>query len=87
MKKHTGESPEKIIDQSFADIAMAPLSQIGASVVSRSGPNTRRISKISASQPANGTISKISSKRTRGMYTSPEYNKASKKPAINKLKS
>ena len=87
MKKHTGECPEKIIDQSFGDIVMAPLSQIGASVVSRSGPNTRRISKISASQPAKGTTSKISSKRTSGISQSPDCNKVIKKLATNTEKS
>ena len=83
MKKHTGESPEKIIDQSFADIAMAPMGLLGASIIARSGPNARRSSKIPLSQPAGGTTSKTSSKRIRGMSESPDYNKVSKKPAIN----
>ena len=42
MKKHTGESPEIIIDQSFVDIVMAPMGLLGASIIAHFEPNTRR---------------------------------------------
>ena len=87
MKKHTGESPEKNIDQSFADIVMAPINQIGASVTSHSGPNTRKIRKTSTSQPANEITSKTPSKRTRGISQRPDCIKVHKKLATNTEKS
>ena len=78
MKSHTGESPVKIIDQSFADIIKSPSSFINA------GQNTRN-PKMSYSQSPKGTreskTSTLTSKRMRGVSVSPDYDQASKKTA------
>ena len=88
MKSHTGESPEKMIDESFAAIVKSsPRTIIKAAMNVFTGPNTRSTGKLYSSQPPGGADrskdAPTTSKRMRGTSMSPEYSKASKKPATD----
>ena len=85
-KSHTGESPGKIIDQSFADIVKSPKSLLAAAVNVFTGPNTRSAGRLSSSQPSRGSEenkdSPSTSKRLRGLSLSPDYSNTTKKSAL-----
>ena len=69
MKSHTGESPGKIIDQSFADIVKSPKSFIEAAVNVFSGPNTRSAGRLSFSQSTKGSIENKNPPSTSKRFT------------------
>ena len=91
-KKHTGESPERIIDQAFDTIIKSPMANLfGAAVSVLSGPKTRSaVNRLSSSQQPGETVrdknSPVATKRMRGTSLSPDNNKALKKPATNACK-